>query len=284
MEMLTYNSPASLDRYVAYFWTLRCPTNGVFTLKMFANGVSGIIVQQSNGCSALRSLSGTRPCRATDLPRALVYGKRTQPGHVVAQGPFELTGAVFRPQALHALMKIDSTQINNGPVRVDDLFRRGLEDELLNAETAQQRIAVLVRCLSARANQDATDDLLVDESLQVLWRQRQNLRVPQLLQCLGISERQFERRFGRAVGIPPHQYLRIVRFEEAVRLLRERQFKKMSDLASELNYTDESHFIKEMKQFSGYTPSALSDTLRTAVHLPCALILASGPEGDAVGR
>jgi AraC-like DNA-binding protein len=137
--------------------------------------------------------------------------------------------------------------------------------------------------LSARIGDGPVADALVSESLRLLRGQVRTIRIRQLLKYLGLSERQFERRFRRAVGILPHQYLRIVRFQEALRLLRERQFEKMSDLASELNYADQSHFIKEIKEFSGYTPSVLFETVRAAVDLPCALIRAS-PESRAESR
>jgi AraC-like DNA-binding protein len=83
------------------------------------------------------------------------------------------------------------------------------------------------------------------------------------------------------VGVTPHHYLRILRFRGAVRFLRERRLEKMSDLASELGYADQSHFIKEVKAFSGYTPTALSETIRASIALPCAVIStisACGPD------
>jgi AraC-like DNA-binding protein len=98
--------------------------------------------------------------------------------------------------------------------------------------------------------------------------------VPHLLKCLSVSERQFERRFVRAIGVSPHQYIRIVRFREAVRLIKAHRFDRLSDVAYDLNYVDQSHFIKDVKAFSGYTPTGLVQTVQTGITLPCALILA----------
>lgn len=39
--------------------------------------------------------------------------------------------------------------------------------------------------------------------------------------------------------------------------MRKGQFENMAVLASELNYTDQSHFIKEVEAFSGRRPTAL---------------------------
>jgi len=215
-----------------------------------------------------------------EIPRAFVYGKRTRPGKLIARGPFDLTGVVFRPHALRALLRINPVEVNNGPVNVDDLFAFKLADELLNAATEQERFAILRRSLSAWIADGPTEDLLVSEGLRLLRRHMRTIRIPQLLKDLALSERQFQKRFKRVVGITPHHYLRILRFHEAVRLLRERRFEKMSDLASELNYTDQSHFVKEVKEFSGCTPTVWCETVRSSVHLPCALILGHGPTVD----
>jgi AraC-like DNA-binding protein len=284
MQLLTYSPPASLTPYVEYMWTLRCPTGGVATLDLFANGVSGIIVQSHNGISALKRtavFSGTdraQPTGGSDIPAAFVYGKRTRPGQLLAVGPFELAGVAFRPQGLHGLLEIDPAEINNGPVEVDGLLACGLSEQLVNAVTASERLTILARHLRARAVNAQSDDALVNESLRLLRGHVRTIRLPRLLKCLGLSERQFERRFRKAVGLSPHRYLRILRFHEAMRLMRERQFDRMSDLACELNYTDQSHFTKETKELSGHTPTGLLQTVRASFGIPCALL--AGPRSS----
>jgi AraC-like DNA-binding protein len=256
-------------------WTLQSPEDGVRTLELVATDVSGILVQHENGRSALTRTTRTQSSIDNDIPKAFVYGKRTQPAQLLARGAFELTGIVFRPEALHVLLRLEPADINNGPVNVDDLFACHLEDQLMSAKTARERLTVLVGCLEARVVQRLPVDDLVSESVRLIRTEVRSIRIPPLLKCLGISERQFERRFFREVGVSPHHYLRILRFQEAVRLLRDGVFDKMSDLASELNYCDQSHFIKEMKEFSGHTPTALLEAVRGAVQLPCALMLGS---------
>src|SRR5262245_29850627 len=218
-EQRTYRPSALLEQYVERFWTLRSDEDGPFTLKLFANGVSGIIVQHANGRSALERPGDTWRRSGSDIPGAFVYGKRTTPGELVARGPFELTGVVFRPQALHALLDADPAEFNNRPVRVNDLFG-GLEDRLLNAATARDRLAILEGRLSARVGDKSPCDVLTGESVRLL---QARVRIPQLLKMFAISERQFERRFKMAMGVSPHLYLRILRFQRAVCRLRARQ-------------------------------------------------------------
>lgn len=112
----------------------------------------------------------------------------------------------------------------------------------------------------------STRDLLVEESLRFIHAHPGSLRVKDLLQYLHLSERQFERRFTQAVGISPQSYLRLKRFQEAIRLIKTRQFERLTDLASALNFSDQSHFIRDMKAFSGMTPTDLSQRMDDFYH------------------
>jgi AraC-like DNA-binding protein len=277
MAPLRFSPRASLSPYIEYFWSVKCHEDCLLTLELFASDVSGILVQHRNGQSALRHLGRPQRSNGSHIPNAFVYGKRTEPGQLIAQGPFELSGVVFRPQALHALLNSDPSVFNNRSVSIDELFDGRLQDQLLDARTALARLALLEDRLSTRAADEPSDDVLVNESVRLLQAELCTIRIPRLLTHLKLSERQFEKRFKRAMGVTPHHYLRILRFRSAVRLLRERRLEKMSDLASELGYADQSHFIKEVKAFSGYTPTALSETIRASIDLPCAVISAISP-------
>ena len=58
-----------------------------------------------------------------------------------------------------------------------------------------------------------------------------------------------------SVGANPKDYLRIVRFQKALHCLQMQPHGSLAQLAYECGYYDQPHFIKEFKQFSGYTPT-----------------------------
>ena len=64
----------------------------------------------------------------------------------------------------------------------------------------------------------------------------------------------FERLFNELIGANPKEYARIVRLK-----LLQHDFENinLAQLAYQCGYADQSHFIREFKQFSGYTPLAL---------------------------
>jgi AraC-like DNA-binding protein len=92
------------------------------------------------------------------------------------------------------------------------------------------------------------------------------LHVKDLLDSLHISERQFERRFTQTVGLSPQVYIRVKRFNEAIRLIKTRQFERLTDVACALNFSDQSHFIHDFQAFSGMTPKSLSQKVDDLYH------------------
>jgi AraC-type DNA-binding domain-containing proteins len=62
----------------------------------------------------------------------------------------------------------------------------------------------------------------------------------------------------RTVGVTPQFYIRVRRFNESVRLMDTKRYERLGDVAHALNYHDQSHFIRDIKQFSGITPRSIS--------------------------
>ena len=79
-----------------------------------------------------------------------------------------------------------------------------------------------------------------------------------LREYLHLSERQLEKRFNQTVGISPQLYIRIKRVNEAFKLMDTGKYERLVDIAYELNFYDQSHFIRDIKAFSGLTPKGIS--------------------------
>lgn len=276
MRPTLYTPTAALTEYVECFWTLEaCEEDIGVTLSTFANGVSGIIFQHCDGRSGLGPATArAHPFRNKDVPTSFLYGKRTEPSHTFAKARFGLTGVVFRPQALSTLLNIQPAELTNAPIALTDLSSDNVGERLLNASSQQEQFVLLSEFLRARVGRARREDPVVAASLQLIDRRIQSIRIRHVLKYLNVSERQFERRFMHAIGVSPHQYIRILRFQEVVRRLKTMQFNRLSDMAYDLNYTDQSHFIKEVKDLSGYTPTRLFEIVRTCVDFPCGLIQA----------
>ncbi|NER14409.1 helix-turn-helix domain-containing protein [Leptobacterium flavescens] len=79
------------------------------------------------------------------------------------------------------------------------------------------------------------------------------ISVDDLQEYTSVSMRSLERNFKMAVGLSPKFYIRIIRFSNIFRSVEEDS--KWSDIVYQCGYYDQSHFIKNFKEFSGKNPS-----------------------------
>ena len=86
-------------------------------------------------------------------------------------------------------------------------------------------------------------------------------RLPTAVEALAqeahVSNRTLERIFKENVGIPPKEFLRIVRFQEVLKRLRQTDVSEESLLrvAFGLGYYDHAHLTNEFKKYAGILPS-----------------------------
>lgn len=85
----------------------------------------------------------------------------------------------------------------------------------------------------------------------------QGMRVEEAVARSGYSHRQFIRLFSQAVGLPPKLYGRVQRFQKALGLMQTGpggEAPALALVAIDAGYSDQPHFQREFREFSGMTP------------------------------
>jgi AraC-like DNA-binding protein len=75
---------------------------------------------------------------------------------------------------------------------------------------------------------------------------------------IGYSQKHFTDIFRREIGVTPKAYLKIMRFQKAVRTIDAAAEIDWSLVANECGFYDQAHFINDFKHFSGFTPEQYS--------------------------
>ena len=83
------------------------------------------------------------------------------------------------------------------------------------------------------------------------------LSITELASTLGCSRKHLTTRFRREFGIGPKLLARVIRFDNAVRLIRRRQDLSLAHLAAACGYADQAHLTREVRQFAGSPPGEL---------------------------
>jgi AraC-like DNA-binding protein len=139
-----------------------------------------------------------------------------------------------------------------------------LHEKLLTAEITideQSELTLLLNDLSQLAGLDVKYQKQ-DKYSAVAHKMRDyiheyymdNIQLDDLMTISGLSRFHLIKVYREKYGLPPHQYLNILRIEKAKQLL----IKGMAstEVAYSVGYFDQSHFIKHFKKIVGVTPKA----------------------------
>jgi AraC-like DNA-binding protein len=80
-------------------------------------------------------------------------------------------------------------------------------------------------------------------------------RLSQLIEDYPASQKHLIGQFRKYVGLTPKYFQRIQRFNEILQKIQSQKAISWTDIAYECGYSDQSHFIKEFRHFSGFNPS-----------------------------
>lgn len=247
--------PNILKNHVRYFWTLDLDDIGVErTLKTFSDPYPRFNFQCVDGHSHIKTEDGQ------DTPNAFVIGVKSQPQTFTIQGAYSHTGISFYPHALKCFFHADASEFANQIYPLEFLFPHTLIDQLYEAQSHRERIKLLSFFLIKKLLRYREDKLVQDFIAK--HRSFNDYKVANLMKRYNLSERQLERKIKALIGIPPKTFLRIVRFERAYRMLTQSSYEKLSDIAFDLGYADQSHFIRDFKTSAGFTPKVYHATTK----------------------
>jgi AraC-like DNA-binding protein len=80
------------------------------------------------------------------------------------------------------------------------------------------------------------------------------LTVEHVSRVLGIGPRSLQRLFRTYVGAGPKWMIRLYRIKEAAARIEEGNLVDWADLAGQLGYADQSHFINDFRRLVGRSP------------------------------
>lgn len=239
--------PAYLTDYVQYFWTLESavPT----TFGTIADGFPGLIFQQGNE---------TFYQNDKHLPGFFLYGQATTFASISSAEQFSTIGVCFYPHALKSVFGLNAHELTDSCLDFD-LFSGingdRLNERMLNAPSLKDQIELLSQYLLSQIKLNNTDaDGIIHYSLEQMIKSKGGISLKDLYQDLNLSERSFERKFKQSIGVSPKLYARICRFKVSLNQLKTNDYQKLSDIAYENDYADQSHFIRSFKEFAGFSP------------------------------
>jgi AraC-like DNA-binding protein len=171
---------------------------------------------------------------------------------------------VFQPQGLMTFFNFPLNEIYNQSVPLKYLNKK-LEQNILPQLTLEpsfeKRVRLIENYFSVLLKEDYNrfNFSRINHAVSIVSKTKGKVSVENLAAETCLSRKQFERKFLELIGSTPKQYLKTIRFQFSLHLKSRNEKLNITELAYEVGYYDQAHFINDFKLQTGYSPKQYFD-------------------------
>ena len=184
--------------------------------------------------------SKTAPFHVTLIGLETIPEQRAIPPHTIA---FKVS---FKPLGVEYLLQTSIADILNSAKSLPTNFWNINSDDLKDFDAFHEKIKLKLNELFPNEIDERKRQLF-----ELIYASNGEIKVAALSEKINWSSREINRYFNKQFGLSLNAFCKILRFKASLNHIAKGR------LFPELNFTDQNHFIKEIKKFSGVVPSEL---------------------------
>lgn len=242
-----------LKRYVRFFWTLEADVaaGGKYVHRALADSCSEWIFHYQGTFEEILGKGATQRSFTSGFQGPTSSYRRFE----INRG-FGIFGVYLYPFAVPALFDVSAEDLRNQMPDIASLLGLEgllLEEKIMLAPNNNARVSIVSDFLLKRLSAVQNPPNAMESAVKSIIVQRGAVSVEALASDYCLSKRHFERKFRTLTGFSPKLYSRIARFQSVFPELLT-PTASLTDVAFKCGYYDQSHFIQEFREFSGFSP------------------------------
>lgn len=245
--MKIFQPRVELCQYVRYYWMQK--SREPFCTQTFPIGCCQVIFHRQSPLYI--------PELNSHQHRLTISGQVNFPARIASDGDTDMVVVVFYPHVIGLFLDTPPSEFYNMEISGSDIGNVALNElavKVLDCEDAARCVGMIEAWLMSKVRASLNVDR-VGTAVNLLMH-NPSMPVVGLADVACLGKKQFERVFRESVGMNPKEYARIVRFQKSLWMLQ-KGCRHYAAIAYDCGYADQSHFIRELKALSGYSPKAL---------------------------
>ncbi|AXT20323.1 helix-turn-helix domain-containing protein [Flavobacteriaceae bacterium AU392] len=186
----------------------------------------------------------------------LIAGQIKNHFYLENTGIIGMLGIKLQPSALKILFDLDMVQLVDNVIQIPKDLESTLKS-IISIATSNQPFETKIEIIENWfENYIKTHQLKpheIDKAVNLIISRKGNLNVKDICSFINVNERTLERYFKSYIGLTPKFYCRIIRFSNIFKTINETN--NWLDISYISGFYDQSHFIKNFKEFTGEDPS-----------------------------
>lgn len=206
----------------------------------------------------IRIYDPSRPDRCTRLSGAIVSGPYSRFFVIDPLQHAAILGVHFKPGGAYPFLGAVANELADRHLDLETLWgwqAVELRERLCAAGTPAERFSLMEAALLARLRRPTQRHGAVPVALGAFEQMGTEVRVREVAEHVGLSQRRLIQVFAAEVGLTPKLYYRIRRFQRARLLAQKATAPDWARLAVDCGYFDQSHLIRDFLAFSGLSPA-----------------------------
>ena len=248
-----YKPSNTLVNYIECYWICQAPFMTMSPLERLIPG--GRIEMILNFGNPMQFLMPDNLSDGKAVTHAHVMGQRSHICYTKQNGDTDLMGVRFKPGGISAFTKLPAADLLNQLIPAEYVLGTTLKDwkdRLREKKNDADRIYLLDQLIIQISKGTTAEWTSCNKAVDTI-RKSSPIFVNVLCNENESYYKKMERTFLKYVGYTPKHYYRIVRFNKALRQMYESK-KSLTSICYDCGYYDQSHFIKDFRQFTGTTP------------------------------
>lgn len=233
-------------------------SNEEHRLPIYADGYPGIVFSQTENDVILKPSNKI-------LSDFYLFGQTIEPIELVTVGPYKMLVFQLYPFATRILLGVDPKKLNDDCFDLKKIQSVNTNETIarLKVSNTADQIGIISEYILELVKHSSTSyDNVIKLAVTTIINSKGNIPIHKLRDELYITERTFERRFAKEIGVTPKQFAKITQFSFSLNQIQESDYTNLTNVAYDNNFSDHSHFIRSFKRYTGHTPKEILNTLK----------------------
>jgi len=194
-------------------------------------------------------------------PQIELWGQITKPLPIRSKGRHTMLGVKFFPHSAAVFFKDEIGMFNDQIMDLAEVMGnpvKALHMRLLETPGQTERIELIEQFLTKKLRDNERRVFKLNKVADILTSIKQDPSEDSfgnIASRHGITARYLHKLIYQNTGLSPTSFNKISRFQFSLKLISKNQ-QPLTDIAYAAGYFDQSHFIRDFKSFTGFTPSA----------------------------
>lgn len=226
------------------------------SLTFFADGYPGVVYLQSE--------QGFLLPRMKPLTVFFLYGQMIAPYELSIRTPYLMIAFQLYPFAARFLFDVDPKKLNDECADLSTVKGDATEnplETLATLSTISLKTELIAKFIAELACEKGMEEYgKIQQAIQIIQAHKGLIAINELARHLDTNERTLRRKFNQYVGIPPKKFAKIIQFQTSLDQISTGGFSKLIEVVYDNGYADQSHFIRNIKKFTGKKPLQLKNS------------------------